>query len=95
MLYGAFTRYWFLSHFLFVLTIFAPTDTKVVLPWVLFLSSFGLFLGYFSSMCLLDGIAAIFGRRFLESAWMFLWFIGLFIAAGSCIFGALDALAIG
>jgi len=92
---GAFTRYWFFSHFLFALTIFAPTDKEVVFPWILLLSSFGLFLGYLSSTFLLSGIAAMFDKRFLECAWLFLWSIGLFIAAGSSISGALNSLAIG
>ena len=93
MIDGAVTRYWFFSHFLFALTIFFPAEEKVTIPWIVFLTSFGLFLSYLSSTLFLSGIAALFGKRFLEFAWLALWSIGLLVVAGSCLVGAFESLS--
>jgi hypothetical protein len=81
---GAFTRYWFFSHFLFILTIAVPAEIRVAIS-VFFFASFGLFLAYLSSTLLLSGITSILRKRFLEGVWSLLWVFGLLYAAISCI----------
>ena len=86
---GAFTRYWFFSHFLFILTIAVPTETRATIS-VFFFASFGLLLAYLSSTLLLSGITAILRKRYLEGVWSLLWAGGLLFAAGSCLLLVLD-----